>query len=125
MCCATVGTTTTPGRRRNRLQNTLVVAETALGFTLLIGSGLLIRSMLNLLHLDPGFDFKQTVHFDIPGIPIQAKSLSSGNSSQNWLPSPELRAFLPAISFPEGAVLGLSSRFPATSTRPSMCPHVS
>jgi len=59
------GTTTTPGRRRNRLQNTLVVAETALGFTLLIGSGLLIRSMLNLLHLDPGFDFKQTVHFDI------------------------------------------------------------
>ncbi len=59
------GTTTTPGRRRNRLQNTLVVAETALGFTLLIGSGLLIRSMMNLVHLDPGFDFKQTVHFDI------------------------------------------------------------
>jgi predicted permease len=59
------GTTTTPGRRRNRLQNTLVVAETVLGFTLLIGSGPLIRSMLNLLHLDPGFDFKQTVHFDI------------------------------------------------------------
>ncbi|HTT23840.1 MAG TPA: ABC transporter permease [Candidatus Sulfotelmatobacter sp.] len=59
------GATTTPGRRRNRLQHTLVVAETALGFTLLIGSGLLIRSMLNLLHLDPGFDFKQTVHFDV------------------------------------------------------------
>lgn len=59
------GTTTTPGRGRNRLQNTLVVTETALGFTLLIGSGLLIKSMLNLLHLDPGFDFKQTVHFDI------------------------------------------------------------
>ncbi|MBZ5687984.1 MAG: ABC transporter permease [Acidobacteriia bacterium] len=59
------GATTTPGRRRNHLQNTLVVAETALGFTLLIGSGLLIRSMLNLLHLDPGFDFKQTMHFDI------------------------------------------------------------
>ena len=59
------GTTTTPGRRRNHLQNALVVAETALGFTLLIGSGLLIRSMMNLLHLDPGFDFRQTLHFDI------------------------------------------------------------
>jgi len=59
------GPTTTPGRRRNHLQNTLVVAETALGFALLIGSGLLIRSMLNLLHLEAGFDFKQTVHFDI------------------------------------------------------------
>jgi predicted permease len=59
------GTTTTPGRRRNHLQNALVVAETALGFALLIGSGLLLRSMLNLLHLEAGFDFKQTVHFDI------------------------------------------------------------
>ena len=57
--------TTTPGRRRNRLQNTLVVTETAFGFALLIGSGLLIRSMMNMLHLDPGFDFKQTLHFDI------------------------------------------------------------
>jgi putative ABC transport system permease protein len=57
--------TITPGRRRNRLQNMLVIAETALGFALLIGSGLLIRSMLNLLHLDAGFDFKHTLHFDI------------------------------------------------------------
>jgi len=59
------GTTTTPGRRRNRLQHVLVVAETALGFTLLIGSGLLVKSMQNLIDLDPGFDFKHTVHFDI------------------------------------------------------------
>jgi putative ABC transport system permease protein len=59
------GTTTTPGRSRNRLQHALVVAETALGFSLLIGSGLLIQSMLNLLHLDPGFDTRQAVSFDI------------------------------------------------------------
>lgn len=59
------GATTTAGRRRNRLQSILVVAETALGFILLIGSGLLIRSMLNLLHLDPGFNVQETVHFDI------------------------------------------------------------
>lgn len=58
-------TTTTPGRSRHRLQHALVVAETALGFSLLIGSGLLIQSMLNLLHLDPGFDTRQTVSFDI------------------------------------------------------------
>jgi len=123
------GTTTTPGRRRNRLQNTLVVAETALGFTLLIGSGLLIRSMLNLLHLDPGFDFKQTVHFDIAltqtRYPDPSKVPFFRKLSQNWLLFPELRAFLPAISFPEGAALGLSLRFPVTSTRPTMYPHVS
>ena len=43
----------------------LVVSETALGFVLLIGSGLLIRSVINVLLLDPGFDTKQTVAFDI------------------------------------------------------------
>ncbi|HET6177797.1 MAG TPA: ABC transporter permease [Candidatus Sulfotelmatobacter sp.] len=55
----------TSGRRRNRLHHTLVVAQTALGFTLLIGSGLLIKSMLQILHLDPGFDSKHTLFFDI------------------------------------------------------------
>ena len=56
---------TTSGRRRNRLHHGLVVAQTALGFTLLIGSGLLIKSMLHVLHLDPGFDSKHTLFFDI------------------------------------------------------------
>jgi len=59
------GTTMTPGRRRNRLHHALVIAETALGFTLLIGSGLLIRSMLNIVHLEPGFNTNQTVFFDV------------------------------------------------------------
>jgi putative ABC transport system permease protein len=59
------GGATIAGRSRNRLQHALVVAETALGFSLLIGSGLLLQSMLNLLHLDPGFDTRQTVSFDI------------------------------------------------------------
>lgn len=55
----------TSGRRRNRLHHALVVAETALGFTLLIGSGLLIKSTINILHLDAGFDTERTVCFDI------------------------------------------------------------
>ena len=59
------GGSATSGRRRNRLHHALVVAETALGFTLLIGSGLLIRSMINVLVIDPGFDVQHTVAFDI------------------------------------------------------------
>lgn len=55
----------TSGRRRNRLHHALVVAETALGFSLLVGSGLLIKSMINIFHLDPGFDTQGTVFFDI------------------------------------------------------------
>src|SRR5208282_115182 len=43
------GPTTTSGRRRNALHHALIVAQTALGFTLLIGAGLLIRSMFNVI----------------------------------------------------------------------------
>jgi predicted permease len=53
------------GRRRNRLHQALVVAEAALSFTLLVGSGLLIRTVLNILNLEPGFDRQHTVSFDI------------------------------------------------------------
>ena len=59
------GYTTTSGRHRNGLHHALIVAQTALGFTLLIGSGLLIRSMFNMIHINPGFDTTHTVYFDI------------------------------------------------------------
>jgi putative ABC transport system permease protein len=59
------GSTTTSGRNRNRLHHALIIAQTALGFTLLIGAGLLIRSMFNVIHINAGFDTTHTVYFDI------------------------------------------------------------
>ncbi len=59
------GTSMTSGRGKNRLHHALVVTEIALGFSLLVGSGLLIKSTVNVLHLDPGFDTDRTVLFDI------------------------------------------------------------
>ena len=44
------------GRRGNRLQGGLVVTQLALAFTLLVGSGLLVRSFYKLQRLDPGYD---------------------------------------------------------------------
>ncbi len=55
----------TGSSRRNRLHQSLIVVETALSFTLLVGSGLLIRTVVNVLKLEPGFDHERTVFFDI------------------------------------------------------------
>ena len=59
------------GGRRGRLtRTTLVVTEMALAVLLLTGSGLLIRSFVRLMHVDPGFRVDHGVTFRI-GLPDQ------------------------------------------------------
>src|SRR5690606_4467966 len=45
----------TAGRDRHRVRNGLVVAQVSLALVLLVGSGLMLRSFLALLAVDPGF----------------------------------------------------------------------
>ncbi len=47
---------TTAGRGQHRVRDGLVVAEVALSLMLLAGAGLMIRTVGNLMHVDPGFD---------------------------------------------------------------------
>src|SRR5258708_37983580 len=47
--------TGTSGRRFRRVRQTLVVAQVALAFMLLVGAGLLLESFRQLLRVDPGF----------------------------------------------------------------------
>jgi predicted permease len=48
--------TSSAGRGQHRLQDSLVVTQTAIGLMLLVGSGLLIHSFVRILQVDPGFD---------------------------------------------------------------------
>jgi predicted permease len=49
------GRTSTGSARQRRLRNALVVSEVGLACVLLIGAGLMLRSFLNQLNLNPGF----------------------------------------------------------------------
>jgi putative ABC transport system permease protein len=49
------GRTMSGGRRQQRLHNLLVVSEIALALALLVGAGLLARSFIALLRVNPGF----------------------------------------------------------------------
>jgi len=56
----------TSGRRAHGLQSGLVITQTALGFALLLASGLLIRGFLNVRHADTGFNAEHIFEFDVP-----------------------------------------------------------
>lgn len=49
------------GRGEHRVQNILVVLQTSVGLVLLVSSGLLIRSFVHILNVDPGFDPKHVL----------------------------------------------------------------
>ena len=57
------GRTASSGPRRRRLRDALVVGEIALSALLVIGAGLLVRSLYNLKVVDPGFRSEQVMKF--------------------------------------------------------------
>jgi putative ABC transport system permease protein len=59
------GRGSTQGRRRNRLRNGLVIAEVALALVLLSGAGLLIKSFARLQNVNPGFNSRSALTFEI------------------------------------------------------------
>jgi putative ABC transport system permease protein len=65
--------TLSTGRWQHRLHSSLVIAQTAIGLVLLVGSGLLIRSFIRVLHVDPGFDAKHVFTARV-GVPFDSYS---------------------------------------------------
>ncbi len=63
------GRTVSEGRERHRARNSLVVVQVGLALVLLIGSGLMIRTVRALSHVQPGFTNPEqilTLHIAIP-----------------------------------------------------------
>jgi len=61
------GSSRTP---RHRLRRTLVIAQTALAVIVVIGAGLLLRTVRNLTAADPGFDRSRLVTFSLTLPPV-------------------------------------------------------
>jgi len=70
------GQRTTAGAGRNRVRRALVAGEVALAVALVIGAGLLLRTVLNLSNVDAGFNRSRLVTFalSLPGAKYQQQS---------------------------------------------------
>jgi predicted permease len=74
------GRTAAAGKQRFR--NALIVCEVALGFVLLIGAGLMIRTFAGLLRVDPGFDSAHVLTFQLA---LPGKRYPQDQSRVNFL----------------------------------------
>lgn len=74
------GRTSGPGVRASRIRSGLIVAEVALATILLTGAGLLIRTVVGLSSVDPGFDPAHALALRIPldGAGYQDASVRGG-----------------------------------------------
>ena len=89
-------------RGRSRIHNGLVIAQTAIGVVLLIGSGLLIRSFLRILNVDPGFEPKHLLTSRIWPCRLKSSTTTSAFFSINNL----LQTPLPQVPGVESASAG-------------------
>jgi len=99
------------GRATNRLFSALVVTEIALAVVLVIGAGLLIRSYVNLITTDPGFDSRGVLTFsmNVPGrIGMDVVQNAEGKPERRFTYAP-MAAFFRDLEERVGAIAGVDS----------------
>jgi predicted permease len=72
-------------RAHPRAQNTLVIIQMALTLVLLVGSGLLLRTVLQLWNVNPGFDRQNVITFKVGLSPSLTKTASSTRTAYRQL----------------------------------------
>jgi macrolide transport system ATP-binding/permease protein len=102
------GRTATEGRRSKRFKGALVAAEFAIAMVLLTGAGLLIRSLITVLSIDPGFQTDRILTIQI-GLP----DATAGQATQFYREACARMRTLPGVE----AAGGISNLFFLDETR--------
>ncbi len=101
------GRSASAGVEKSRLREGLVVAEIGLALVLLVGAGLMVKSVGALMHQDPGFDAKSLLTFAV-GLPDNSYKNDASALQFAHTFTEKLRA-LPGV---EG--VGITSKLPVT-----------
>ena len=107
------GTRTTASRSRRRTRAALIVAEVALAMALAVGGGLLLRSFVRVLNVDPGFNPDNLLTMQV-AVPARVASQSPAAILAFY---DELEGRLRAL--PGVTALGGTTRLPLGSTNVS------
>ena len=106
------------GRQSLRVRSALVVAEVSLAVVLLVGAGLMIRSVRNLATLNPGFDPHSvlTLHASIPRTSPPPAAQAAGTPAPPSRPVVEGRVLLDRLrAIPGVAAVALGNDLPLDS----------
>jgi len=97
----------TAGLRRNRTRGLLVISEVSLSLVLLVGAGLLIKSFVRILMIDPGFNAKNVLTMEVllPFLP-PSKYASGAEAAAFFRQALERINKLPGVNY-AGAVSSL------------------
>jgi len=96
---------------RRRAQRLLVVSQLAASFTLLIGAGLLTRTLLQLYAVDPGFDLANVLSLQAPDFAAQSRDTRL-QFSRNLLERVRGESTVQAAAMASQAPLGGSMAMP-------------
>ena len=112
------GRGSTSGRRQQFMRNALVVIEVAMSVVLLIGAGLMIRSLIRLQQADPGFNPNnvRTIGFSLPKEKYRGKDQQAAFYTQliegvAALPGVQVAGAACAVPFTNGQIADFEEWF--------------
>ena len=91
-----------------RMRHVLAISEVALAMVLLVGAGLMIRTILRLQQVNPGFDSKNVLTMEV-NLPEGGKYVKRVPGSDMEMPTPQVSAFHEQLLEKVSAIPGVES----------------